>query len=184
MPGVPQAVMDSPWWVLFAFLTGVVFVRTQATYWLARWARAGTDAVAQRDNDDAHPSRRTRLARRLSGPGTDRARAFLERWGYVGIPASFLTVGFQSVVNAVAGYTRMRFDLYTLAMVPGCLIWAAVYTAIGLSLWEVWLRSPWALAGILVSLVAAVFALRRWRKRAMSRRAVVTTAPATAASAR
>ena len=184
MPGVPQAVMDSPWWVLFAFLTGVVFVRTQATYWLARWARAGTDALAHRDNHAAHPSRRTRLARRLSGPGTNRARAFLERWGYVGIPASFLTVGFQSVVNAVAGFTRMRFDLYTLAMVPGCLIWAAVYTAIGLSLWEVWLRSPWALAGILVSLVAAVFALRRWRKRAMSRRAVVTTAPATAASAR
>lgn len=169
MPGVPQAVMDSPWWVLFAFLTAVVFVRTQATYWLARWARAGTDAVAHRDEDDAHPSRRIRLARRLSGPGTDRARAFLERWGYVGIPVSFLTVGFQSVVNAVAGFTRMRFDLYTLAMIPGCLVWAAIYTAIGLSLWEAWLRSPWALAAILVAIVIAVFALGRWRKRATSR---------------
>lgn len=170
MPGVPQFVFDSPWWVLYLFLCGVVFVRTQATYWLARWARAGADAIANQATTNENPPLRARFARRLSGTGTDRARTFLERWGYLGIPVSFLTVGFQSAVNAVAGFTRMRFDLYTLAMIPGCLAWAAVYTAIGLSLWEAWVRSPWVLAGVVVAIIALVFALNRWRRRARANR--------------
>lgn len=101
----------------------------------------------------------------------ERARHFLERWGYLGIPVSFLTIGFQTMVNATAGYTRMRFDLYTLAMIPGCLAWATVYTAIGLSLWEVWLNSPWTLAGVLVGIIALAFGLNRWRRRVLARRA-------------
>ncbi|WP_156165306.1 DedA family protein [Demequina rhizosphaerae] len=163
MAGVPSFVFDGPWWGLFVFLCGVVFFRTQGTYWIARWARTGADAVA--DRAEAHHSRRARLARRFSGPGMERARAFLERWGYLGIPVSFLTVGFQTMVNATAGYTRMRWDLYTLAMIPGCLAWATVYTAIGLSLWEAWLRSPWLLAAAVVAIVGAAFGLNRWRRR-------------------
>ncbi|WP_296666273.1 VTT domain-containing protein [Demequina sp.] len=163
MAGVPGFVSDGPWWGLFAFLCGVVFVRTQATYWVARWARTGADAMA--DRAEAHEGSRARLARRFSGPGMERAREFLEKWGYLGIPVSFLTIGFQTMVNATAGYTRMRWDLYTLAMIPGCLAWATVYTAIGLSLWEAWLRSPWLLAAALVALVGVVFLLNRWRRR-------------------
>lgn len=172
MPGVPGFVASGPWWGLFLFLCGVVFFRTQGTYWLARWARTGADAVA--DRAEKHPSRRARLARRLAGPGTERARAFLERWGFLGIPVSFLTIGFQTLVNASAGYARMRFDLYTLAMIPGCVAWAAIYTTIGLSLWEVWLRSPALLLAVLVAVVAAAFALSRWRRRS-TRRAVGTS---------
>ena len=170
MPGVPQFIYDSPWWVLFIFLTGVVFFRTQGTYWIARWARAGTDNLAHPTTADARPSRRARLAARLSGPGTERARIFLERWGFLGIPVSFLTIGFQTLVHASAGFARMRFDLYTLAMIPGCLAWATVYTAVGLSLWEVWLRSPWLLAAVILALVAVVFGLNRWRRWATARR--------------
>ncbi len=168
MPGVPSFVATGPWWGLFLFLTAVVFFRTQGTYWLARWARAGADAVAQRE--ESGPSRRARLASRLAGPSTERARAFLERWGFFGIPVSFLTIGFQTLVNASAGYARMRFDLYTLAMIPGCLMWATVYTTIGLSLWEAWLRSPLLLLGVLALVVGIAFGLDRWRRRAMSRR--------------
>ena len=163
MAGVPGFISDGPWWWLWTFLVGVVFVRAQATYWVARWARTGADAVA--DRAEAHHSRRARIARRLSGPGMEKARAFLERWGYLGIPVSFLTIGFQTMVNATAGYTRMRVDLYTLAMIPGCLAWATVYTAIGLSLWEVWLRSPWLLAAAVVGIGLAAFALNHWRRR-------------------
>lgn len=174
MPGVPQVVADSPWWVLFIFLCGVVFFRTQGTYWLARWARAGAQALA--DGDPARPTRRARLAKRLSGPGMERARTFLERWGYLGIPVSFLTIGFQTMVNATAGFTRMRFDLYTLAMIPGCLAWATVYTAVGLSLWEAWLRSPMVLITVLLGLAALVVALNIWRRRTLARRADVSAA--------
>lgn len=163
MPGVPSFIVDGPWWGLFTFLVMVVFLRTQATYWLARWARAGADAVAVRAADA--DSRRARLARRLSGPGMDRARVFIERWGYLAIPLSFFTVGFQTMVNATAGYTRMRMDLYTLAMIPGCLAWATIYTAAGLSLWGAWRQSPWLLALALVTLVATVIGLNVWRRR-------------------
>ncbi|MFW7415695.1 DedA family protein [Demequina sp. SO4-18] len=168
MPGVPSFILAGPWWGLFLFLTAVVFLRTQGTYWLARWARGGADALAERM--ETSDSRRARLARKLSGPGTDRARVFLERRGYLGISLSFLTVGFQSLVNATAGYTRMRFDLYTLAMIPGCLAWATVYTAIALSLWEVWLRSPALLAAAVVVIIVSVFALNRWRRRSTARK--------------
>lgn len=177
MPGVPQFIYDSSWWWLFAFLTGVVFFRTQGTYWIARWARAGTETLADKNTADARPTRRTRLAAALSGPGTEKARIFLERWGFIGIPVSFLTIGFQTLVHASAGYTRMRFDLYTLAMIPGCFAWAAVYTAIGLSLWEVWLRSPWLLALVIVALVALAFGLNRWRRKATERRTAASESP-------
>ncbi|MFW2514564.1 DedA family protein [Demequina sp. SO4-13] len=169
MPGVPSFVLAGPWWGLFLFLCAVVFLRTQATYWLARWARGGADVIAVRGEPDQ--SRRARMARKFSGPRMDKARVFLERRGYLGIPVSFLTVGFQTMVNAAAGYTRMRFDLYTLAMIPGCLIWAAVYTAIGLSMWEAWLRSPELLGLALTAVIALVYALNRWRRRATARSA-------------
>ncbi|WP_297081331.1 DedA family protein [uncultured Demequina sp.] len=175
MPGVPSFIFDGPWWGLFSFLTGVVFFRTQATYWLARWARTGADAVA--DRAEERHSRRARLARRFSGPGMERAREFIERRGYVAIPLSFFTVGFQTMVNATAGYTRMRFDLYTLAMIPGCLAWATIYTAIALSLWEAWLRSPWLLVlGVLV-IAAVVVGLNLWRRRRAPTVAADPTSP-------
>ena len=101
----------------------------------------------------------------------DRARLYIERWGFVGIPASFLTVGFQTMVNAMAGFIRMRSDLYTVAMIPGCLAWAAIYTLVSFSLVEAWTRSPWVLAlGIVAvaGLVGAGFALTRLRRSAGS----------------
>lgn len=175
MPGVPAFVADGPWWGLFLFLTAVVFLRTQGTYWIARWARTGADAVAGRTQ--AGDGRRARLAQRLAGPGTERARSFIERWGFIAIPMSFLTVGFQTMVNATAGYTRMRFDLYTLALIPGSLIWATIYTLIALSLWEAWATSPWLLAAAIVALITAGWGLSRWRRRA------APAHPATASSA-
>lgn len=162
MAGVPGFVLDGPWWGLFFFMCGVVFLRTQATYWVARWARTGADAVA--DRAEEHRSPRARLARRFSGPGMERARVFIERWGFLAIPVSFLTVGFQTMVNATAGYTRMRWDLYTLAMIPGCLAWATVYTLVLLGLWEAWVRSPWLLAAAVLVIVGAAFGLNRWRR--------------------
>ena len=163
MPGVPSFIAEGPWWTLYVFLVCVVFLRTQATYWVARWARTGADAVADRAEERRSP--RARLARRLSGPGMERARAFSERWGWLAIPVSFLTVGIQTLVNGAAGYSRMRWDLYTLAMIPGCMMWAAVYTALGLSLWEAWTRSPWLLAAVIAGLVAIAFGLSAWRRR-------------------
>lgn len=166
MAGVPGFVEQLGWWAVFIFLMGVVFTRAQGTYWLGRWGRRGTDATAT----SAHP-RAASVARRLSGPGADRARRYLERWGFVGIPASFLTVGFQTMVNACAGFIRMRWDLYTVAMIPGCVAWAAIYTLVTYSLVEAWAHSPvLVVVGIvaLAGLIAAAFSITRLRRSAGS----------------
>ncbi len=162
MAGVPGFVEQLGWWAVYIFLFGVVLLRAQGTYWLGRWARNGTEATAT----SAHP-RAASIARKLSGPGADRARQYIERWGFVGIPASFLTVGFQTMVNATAGFIRMRWDLYTVAMVPGCLAWAAIYTLVSFSLVEAWSRSPVLLVAgivILTGLILAGFAITRQRR--------------------
>ena len=148
MAGVPGFIADLGWGAIFAFLTVVVFTRAQGTYWLGRWARKGADATAARPD-----GRASRVARRLSGPQAESARRFIERWGFVGIPVSFLTIGFQTMVNAMAGYIRMRWDLYTAVMIPGCLAWAAIYATATLTLFDAFKRSPWlgvlALAGLI-----------------------------------
>jgi len=125
--GVPSFISDGPWLGVFLFLLGVVFFRAQGTYWLGRWVRGRADAATALSPD----SRGARWTRRFSGPGMDKAGAFLDKWGFIGVPVSFLTIGFQTMVNASAGYSRMRWDLYTLAMIPGCIAWATIY---GLSL--------------------------------------------------
>ena len=172
MPGVPDAVADGPWWWLFLFLICVVFVRAQGTYWLGRWLRRGLAGASDAEPAPEWPvSRRDRLAKRFSGAGWEKAQAFVDRWGFVGIPISFLTVGFQTMVNAAAGFARMRWDLYTVAMIPGCLMWAALYTALGLGLADAWGRSPWLFLGVLTVLVGAAWAFTVVRRRSREPRA-------------
>ena len=182
MPGIPDVVMDGPWWWLFVALVGIVFVRTQATYWLARWARAGADAVA--DRAEKQHSKQARIARRFSGPGMAKAQAFTERWGWIAIPLSFLTIGIQSLVNGGAGYARMHWGRYTLAMLPGCLLWAGAYELVGYSAWQAFTTSPWMLAGS-VLLVAAVVTVmvRRRRRQSGDDAAAAGATPASSATA-
>ena len=179
MAGVPGFIADGPWWGLFLFLLCVVFLRAQGTYWAGWWLRRGAargtehdsleEVAHEEDPGAAHrPTRRARIAKRFSGPMWTRAQAFLDRWGFIGIPASFLTIGFQTMVNAAAGFTRMRWDLYTAAMIPGCIAWAALYATLGLGLAEAWKASPWLFMGIIVGLIGMAWGLTRLRQNAGS----------------
>ncbi len=157
MTGVPAFIADGPWWGVFSFLLIVVFARAQATYWVARAVRRGGEE--------------SRWRRRFSGPGMDRANAYLERWGPIGVPVSFLTVGFQTLVNAAAGFARMNWLLYTIVMIPGCVAWAVAYSLAGLSLWAGALRlgqqSPWLLVGVLALLAGVIWGAIVVRRRQM-----------------
>lgn len=177
MAGVPDFVSELGWWAVWIFLIFVVFFRAQGTYWLFRWARRGADAVAHsgdeaRDDDDpvTSPGLASRIAARMTGPKLDRVESFLERWGFIGIPLSFLTVGFQTLVNGGAGYMRMRWDLYTIAMLPGCVLWASWYTLLFFSLAEAWARSPWLALGIVgvIVLIYGAYVVTRRRQTAGS----------------
>lgn len=151
---MPSWLDGKPFVITFSVLFAIVLVRAQATYWLGRGITAGV----------LH----TPLATRISGPRTTRAIESLNRWGPPLVTVSFLTIGFQTVVNAAAGLIRMPWVRYTIAMLIGCVAWAAIYATVGIAAVEAGLalaaHSPWALAAaaaVIAGVVVAIVVLRR-----------------------
>lgn len=165
MAGVPGFIDALGWWAVALFLFVVVFFRTQATYWAGRWVRSGAATLAT--EPDRHP-RLARVSARLSGPRLERGQAALDRWGFIAIPLSFLTIGLQTLVNAAAGYGRMRWDVYTLVMIPGCILWVGAYFAVGASAYRLWQHSPWLLLGAIVAVVIAAWSFASLRRKGLS----------------
>ncbi|KRF18006.1 hypothetical protein ASG90_05050 [Nocardioides sp. Soil797] len=163
---MPDGSGPTVWAIFFV----VVFLRAQATYWLARW-------VTQQALDHTAPS--TGLAHRLhawlDGSSARRGMATLRRWGALAVPLSFLTIGAQTVINAGAGVIRMPAWRYTLVMIPGCAAWALVWTTIGMSAFYAaigaGLSTGWGIAAAVAAVLVlglAVGLLRRRRRRAGS----------------
>ncbi|RNL84851.1 DedA family protein [Halostreptopolyspora alba] len=150
-----------PMWLVYSALFVIVFVRTQVTYWIGRGVDAGV--------------RRTRYAARLGGR-LERAQRLINRFGPPAITVSYATWGVQTAAHLAAGAMRMHFPRYLMAMLPGCALWAAIYSLGGMAVlvvwWNAFLSSP-ALATI-VSLVvaAAVVTLVVVRRRRGAVRAV------------
>ena len=97
-------------------------LRANATYWLGRGALSGG-----RLSD--------RLARRLDGPTMKRAQRLSARYGVVAVPLSFLTVGIQTAINFSAGFTVMPLRRYLPAVTVGCVLWALLYSTVGMVGW-------------------------------------------------
>ncbi|MEO7125496.1 MAG: VTT domain-containing protein [Nakamurella sp.] len=141
---MPSWLVGRPFAITFAVLFGIVLLRAQATYWAGRGASAG--------------ARHTSLQRRLDGPKMIKTIAVLNKWGLPIITVSFVTVGFQTVVNAAAGLTRMRWGRYTAAMLPGCAAWALLYATVVFAAFTAWinLRGAWKWAGLAAILLVAL----------------------------
>ena len=141
---MPSWLEGKPFAITFAVLFGIVLLRAQATYWLGRGVTAGV----------LH----TRWADRITGPRTTKAIASLNRYGPPLVTVSFLTIGFQTVVNAAAGLIRMPWVRYTIAMLIGCVAWALIYATIGIAALEAAMalsaRAPWALVAVIVAVIA------------------------------
>lgn len=140
-------------------LTYVVFflgalARGSATYWAGRALRAGGD--------------RSRFARHLDRPAVVRAEGVVRRFGAPAVALSFLTVGFQTAVNAAAGALRTPWWRYLPGVVVGALLWATIYTTIGFAALQAVFGDnpwPWVVGALLaVALVAGLtVAVRRRR---------------------
>lgn len=145
----------SPGWAYLSLLA-LVFARVQAVYWASRLAGRGA---------------RSRLwVRRWEGPRLRRAEQLLNRYGAPAITVSLVTPGLQTVLNALAGVSRMPFGRYLAAMVVGCAAWALIYTVGLVAVWT-WIayavRSP--LGGIatgaaVAATVTAVLVIRGRRR--------------------
>lgn len=106
-----------PYWAVYVAAFCLVMARAQATYWLGRGVARGMGG--------------TRVALLLTSPRAVQVIDRIHRWGPPAVTVSFLTVGVQTVVNLAAGYLRMPFGRYLVALFFGCLIWAAVWTTVG-----------------------------------------------------
>lgn len=136
-----------------AVLFGVVMLRANATYWAGRGLRAGAN--------------RSRLSRHLDGPALVRAQGVVHRWGAPAVTVSFLTVGFQTAVNAAAGAAQMPQRRYLPAVVLGSQIWAFLYTTVGFALVGAWLSADgrWWVAGAVAVIGASLVSWRVLRSR-------------------
>jgi membrane protein DedA with SNARE-associated domain len=112
-------ILSQPFILAVAMLTLVAAVRSQCTYWLGRAVRAGVVRGAR--------------AERLRSAKANLAIARLEKWGWPLIPASFLTVGFQTATHLSAGLVGWRWPRYTAAAAIGWVLWGTVYAAGGLA---------------------------------------------------
>lgn len=134
-------------WPFAASVAGlfvIVVLRANATYWAGRGLRAGAD--------------RSRLVRHLSGPTFLRAQGVVRRWGAPAVAVSFLTVGFQTAVNAAAGALQMPLRRYLPAVVVGSVGWAFLYATLGFAVIDVWLQSGgrWWIASAVAVVVAGL----------------------------
>jgi len=149
---------DAPFGVTLLFFFLGAFTRGNATYWVGRGIAKGVE--------------RSRFEKRLHAPGYLKAQRFIQRWGALAVPLSFLTVGVQSAVNLSAGISKMPLRRYVPAVALGAALWALIYTSIGMAVFYAWLALdwPWIVAGIVLLAIVA-FVVLRWRTREREKQA-------------
>lgn len=151
---------DAPYLLVVAALFVIVMLRANGTYWLGRLIEGG--------------ARRTRVARLLDSPGYAHAAERLNRWGPPVVSVSFLTIGFQTLVNLAAGATRMPLARYLPAVTLGCVAWAFLYGTAGYlgveSLVLLGQQHPVAAVVLGVTAVVALATFIGWRVREARRR--------------
>ncbi|MGW0118711.1 DedA family protein [Streptomyces sp. NPDC003327] len=81
-------------------------------------------------------ARRSRFAERISSAKVRRVERAIQRWGAPVVALSFLTIGFQTAANFLAGSMRMPLSRYLPALFVGGAAWALVYATAGLGALE------------------------------------------------
>ncbi len=93
---------------------------TYAVYFLGALARGSATYLAERALRSG--GQRTRLSRHLDRESVRWAERVVKRWGATALALSFLTVGFQTAVNAAAGALRIPWRGYLPGVVCGALV--------------------------------------------------------------
>src|SRR5699024_715407 len=118
---------------------------------------------------------RYKVHRWLSDGGADAGVRSIQRWGLPIVSLCYVTVGFQSLVQAAAGMLRTPLLWYILAQIPGALAWAFIYSTIGFAMWAAVAAaaagSPWGLLAIVLVLAAVVTLIVHRRRRRAAQRA-------------
>ncbi|MEU1280880.1 VTT domain-containing protein [Streptomyces sp. NPDC005805] len=113
---------------------GKVALTAGALYVIVLLRAGGTFAVGLLSGAGA---RRSRFAARLSSAKFQRAERAIQRWGAPVVAVSFLTIGFQTAANFLAGSMRMPLSRYLPALFVGGAAWALIYATAGLGVLSV-----------------------------------------------
>ncbi|GIG19920.1 hypothetical protein Cch01nite_06440 [Cellulomonas chitinilytica] len=143
--------------VLFA----IVMARSHATYWAGRAVVRGAQQVHDSDSGPGWwRSTIERLERWTSTRAAQRGLDLVRRWGAVAVTLAYLTIGLQTAIFASAGLVKMRYLRFSLASIPGAIIWAVVWATVGFgAFWgalALFAASPWALLAVVVVLILVV----------------------------
>ncbi|MFJ4877124.1 DedA family protein [Streptomyces sp. NPDC088745] len=123
----------------------IVLLRAGGTYAVGRLAHAG--------------AQRSRFAERMAAPRFQRVERAIQRWGAPVVAVSFLTVGFQTAANFLAGTMRMPLPRYLPALFLGGAAWALVYATVGVGALKVLGKLFSENTALAVGLVAALLLL-------------------------
>ncbi|MFJ2740741.1 DedA family protein [Streptomyces sp. NPDC087440] len=133
----------------------IVLLRAGGTYAVGRLAHAG--------------AQRSRFAERMSGPRFQRVERAIQRWGAPVVAVSFLTVGFQTAANFIAGTMRMPLPRYLPALFLGGAAWALVYATVGVGalkvLGNLFAENTALAVAVVVALVLLVCGVVVYRRR-------------------
>lgn len=147
---------DVPFPVIVGAMFVIVFCRAGGTYLLGRAATAGA-------------SRSPRLAKLMSGERYQRATRRVSDYGAPVVALSFLTVGFQTLANLAAGASRMPATRYLPALVVGGVLWALLYSAIGVAgvdlFGRLFERSPALAIGAAIAIIGGYAGFITWHAR-------------------
>src|SRR5690625_3078806 len=159
---------EGPFWAVFIVLFIGAMLRGQLLYWIGR---IPTEQALKRTAPTS--GWRYRAHRWLSDGGADAGVRSIQRWGLPIVSLCYLTVGFQSLVQAAAGMLRTPLLWYVLAQIPGALAWAFIYSTIGFAMWAALAAaaagSPWGIAAIAAVVLTVVLLIVRRRRRTAKR---------------
>lgn len=156
-----------PMGITVVVLFAIVMARSHATYWAGRAVVRGAQQV--HDSDRGPGWWRSTIEHLERWTGTRAAQRGLDlvrRWGAVAVTLAYLTIGLQTAVFASAGLIKMPYLRFSLASVPGAIVWAVVWATVGFgAFWgaaALFAASPWALvAAAVVLLLVVAWAVRR-----------------------
>lgn len=147
---------DVPFPVIVGAMFVIVFCRAGGTYLLGRAAAAGA-------------SRSPRIASLMESARYRRATQQINDYGAPVVALSFLTIGFQTLANLAAGAGRMSASRYLPALVVGGVLWALLYSTIGVAgvdlFGRLFERSPALAIGAAVAILGGYAGFIAWHVR-------------------
>lgn len=175
---MPEFLDGWPVTAVFTFMFVLAMLRGQFLYWIGRIA---TEQTLKR----ARPTSGffARAHAWLDAGAAEPGLRAIRRWGLIAVPLSYLTIGFQSMIQAAAGILRIELWKYAIAQIPGALAWAAIYTTFGFITWAIILSAargnPWAAAALALftAVLVAVLIMARRRRDTLPAAAPQATDP-------